>query len=309
MVLCWIALPILAMLSIFSAKYRRLTKESFECLFKTIVFKKCQSKLDQKIRSDISGTILRFSPSLAKAVYKYYIIFTLAFMALFIWSLIIGGIGVYNYVQYGNCNGPDSDGFCIFDPSGQYVGTSDTDIIVPDHIVIPEVSDDDPIFGNPDAQLTIIEFGCYTCPFTQKAEPIINEVLDYYDGRVNLQFKSFIIPTHTLSFEAALAANCALDQGKYEGYHDLLYDNIKTFSVPDITVFAQDLSLDMDVFLTCFENKTYKDEIDDDIVAGIYAGVQGTPTFFINDQKIVGPKPFKTFKKIIDKELKKMDAQ
>jgi len=58
--LCWIALPIFAVLGIFSAKYRKLTIESLECLFKTATFQKCKSGLDDRIKSQITGKLLKY---------------------------------------------------------------------------------------------------------------------------------------------------------------------------------------------------------------------------------------------------------
>ena len=69
-----------------------------------------------------------------------------------------------------------------------------------------------------------------------------------------------------------------------------------------------DMELNQSQFNLCMANQTYKSEADADTLMGIHAGVQGTPTFFINQQKIVGPKPFKTFKKVIDEELAKVSS-
>jgi len=113
MVLCLLALPIFAILGIFSLKYRKLTKDSLECLFKTVTFRKCESGLDDRIRSDITGTFLNYSPKLAKFFYKHYKIISWIVLILFIWSIYSGGIGIYNYVTHGNCNGPNSGNFCL----------------------------------------------------------------------------------------------------------------------------------------------------------------------------------------------------
>lgn len=113
MVLCWIALPILAILGIFSAKYRKLTAESFDCLFRGITFRKCRSNLDERIKSDITGKLMKRSPTAAKWFYRNYKIIGVIILIIMILSLYFTVTGVYNYVKYGNCNGKDSDGFCI----------------------------------------------------------------------------------------------------------------------------------------------------------------------------------------------------
>jgi hypothetical protein len=116
MVLCWLALPVFAVLAIFSAKYRRLTAESLECLFKTATFRKCSSGLDDRIKSQITGKLLKFSPRSAGFFYKNYKIISLIFLVVFIWSTWVSAVAIYNYVEHGNCNGPeDPNGFCIID--------------------------------------------------------------------------------------------------------------------------------------------------------------------------------------------------
>lgn len=113
MVLCWIALPIFALLGIFSFKYRQLTKDSLECLFKTVTLRKCESGLDDKIRSDITATFLKYSPPTAKFFYKNYRVISWIVLIIFLWSTYMGGVGIYNYIQHGNCNGPNSNNICI----------------------------------------------------------------------------------------------------------------------------------------------------------------------------------------------------
>lgn len=305
MVLCLLALPIFAILGIFSIKYRKLTLDALECLFKTITLKKCESGLDDRIKSGVTGTILKYSPKTAKIVYRNYKIFSWIILILFLWSFYVSSVGIYNYINYGNCNGPESTGFCLFDPTGENSKISETDSIIPSEIVMPVLEDDDPIIGNPNAEITIIEFGCFVCPYTQKAEGIVKEILDYYEGKVNLQFKTFYIPGHNESYEAALAASCAKEQGKYLEYHDSLFDLQTSLGMQTYLEIAKNLDLEIEQFKECIITEKYKNEIDSDSLMGIHAGVIGTPTFFINEQRIVGPKPFKTFKKIIDKELKK----
>lgn len=306
MVLCWIALPVFAFLAIFSAKYRRLTAESLECMFRTITFKKCQSGLDDRLRSDITGKLMKFSPGLAKGFYNYYKLIAFVLLILFVWAGYASAVGIYNYAQYGNCNGPDSDGFCLLDPTGQNSGTSGIGGEVRNsEIVLPVLESDDPIIGPEDAELTIIEFGCFRCPYTKRAEPVVREIIDYYDGRVNVQFKNMILPAHDLSYESGLATNCVLeqDESKYMSYHDKLFEAQEVLTYEMFSEIAGVIGLDKEQFSECLSSEKYKAEVEADTLMGINAGVHGTPTFFINDKVIVGPKPFRTFRKVIDGEL------
>lgn len=116
MVLCWLALPVFAVLAIFSARYRRLTAESLECLFRTATLRKCHSGLDDRIKSRITGGLLKFHPGTARFFYKNYKVISLLLLVVFIWSTYVSAVAIYNYVEFGNCNGEeDPNGFCVID--------------------------------------------------------------------------------------------------------------------------------------------------------------------------------------------------
>ncbi len=113
MVLCWIALPIFLFLSIFSAKYRRLTIESIQCLWRTATLRPCKSSLDQRLRSDITAKLMKSNPRLAKGFYNNYKTISFLILVVMLISAYFTGAGIYNYIKYGNCNGADSTAFCV----------------------------------------------------------------------------------------------------------------------------------------------------------------------------------------------------
>jgi len=307
MVLCLLALPIFLVLGIFSVRYRQLTKDSLNCLFHTVTLRKCQSGLDDRIKSQITGHILKFSPRLASITYKNYKLLSWIFLILMIWSAYEGSIGTYNYILYGNCNGPESTGFCLLDPVGKHTGLSLLDTGIGNFSIM--VDTNDPIIGNPDAPITIMEFGCYVCPYTKTAEPTIKQVLNEYSDKVKLQYKDVVIASHQFGYESALSARCANDQGKYEEYHNLLFENQEKLSNESFVEFAEQLNLDVDKFNECFNNQTYKQEVEADNAMAVQLGVTGTPTFIINEHRIVGPKPFRTFKTVIEGVLNNVSIE
>ncbi len=302
MVLCLLAIPLFLVLGIFSAKYRQLAKDALKCIGSTVTLKKCESGLDDRIRAEITGRLLSFAPRTASFVYRSYKILSWIVLLLFIWSAYQTAISGYNYYNYGSCNEPAGTGFCLLNPSG--AGQSDIDTLAPESIIQPDFSSADFIRGNPNATLSIIEFGCYACPYTKKAEPIVQEVLDYYKGKVNLHFKTFLIPRHNMSYSTALSAYCAAEQGAYESYHKELFANQEKLNNQTIADIAQTLNLNLDQFNECRSTQKYKSEIENATLMGKEAGVLGTPTFFINGHVIAGPKPFKTFKTVINEALK-----
>lgn len=302
MVLCFIALPIFAILGIFSVRYRQLTVDSIDCMFKTITLRKCTTGLDKKIKAHISASVFRFSPFLSKIIRKHFAIFSWLLVLLLAWSLVVSSIGVYNYIEFGNCNGPESTGFCVFDPTGSNSAVCGLDYDAPETLTAPPLDSNDPVFGNPDADLQIIYFGCYTCENTKAIEPVVEQILENYGDRLGIHFKSFVIPDHDFSYEAAYAGECALEQDKYTAFHRELF-SVSEITNDSIYGIADYIGLDMVQFDTCLVNQTYADAVEEDMAQGRNAGIPGTPTFFIGDDQIVGTKPYKTFETIIEKHL------
>ena len=178
--------------------------------------------------------------------------------------------------------------------------------------------DDDPIIGNPDAPITIIEFSDFQCPFcarfhTQTLPSIFDEYID--QGKVKLVFRDFPLQNHPNAVPAAVAAECANDQGKFKEMHDVLFDNQNQWNKQEIggalslfSQYATEMQLEKETFDSCLTGGKYIEEIQKDRQQGVDYGVSGTPGFFIgNDQigyvELRGVQPFESFKKIIDAQL------
>jgi len=114
MVLCFIALPVLLILGIFSMKYRILAKDALECIGRTITLRKCKSHLDERIKSHLTGKIIRKSQKIGLFFYKNFQLISIILIIILLLSLFFSITGYLNYRKYGNCNGSDSDGFCVY---------------------------------------------------------------------------------------------------------------------------------------------------------------------------------------------------
>lgn len=110
MVICIIALVAFSILGIWSAKYRRLAKEAFDCTFRMITFRPCVTKLDERIKSKVTSKLMRF-PKLARTFYRNFKIFSWAFVIAFFVSMAYTAYGIYNLVVYGTCD--PSSGSCV----------------------------------------------------------------------------------------------------------------------------------------------------------------------------------------------------
>jgi protein-disulfide isomerase len=313
--ICVIALIVFGILGIFSASYRVIAKEAFNCVFKKITFRKCDTGLDTRLKSEITGRLLRFNHRLGKAIYKYFEVFSWIFLILILTTLFFIGRAGYFYAAYGNCNGPNSDQFCIFDPLGtnkpSTTGTSGEVCAIPGHtenktLTAPPVGELTEGFyqGNPNAKVVIIEFGCYSCHYTKLVEPTVKKVIDKYDGQILYVYKDFpLSTTHINALRASEASFCALDQGKYWEYREYLFANQDRQFTEDLVNYSSEIGLNQDAFKQCLNTKKYQSLVEQSYTEGLNSGITVTPTFFINDKILVGAKDYKEFKKVINSEL------
>ena len=172
-----------------------------------------------------------------------------------------------------------------------------------------------PILGNPNAPITMVEFGDYQCTFCSKFfHETENSIITNYikTGKVKILFKDYIILGQD-SINAANAAHCANDQKLFWEYHSMLYNNwagedTGWADLAHLHEFANTLGLDMDVFSTCMSDLKWNELVNLSSKDGQKLGVSGTPTFFVIDQnndvmKIVGAQHYDVFKQIFDSVL------
>jgi hypothetical protein len=120
--ICIIALPVLLIMGIFSMRYRILAKEAFECIFHMVTFRPCRSKLDQRIKSGLTGKVMKYHPGFAGFLFRNFEVLSWIFVVIFAASIVFSAWGVYNYAVYGNCNGPVPNAFCVFNEVEKGVG-------------------------------------------------------------------------------------------------------------------------------------------------------------------------------------------
>lgn len=163
--------------------------------------------------------------------------------------------------------------------------------------------DDDPSKGKKGAPITLIEFSEYQCPFCKKTRPTIDKILSTYGDKVHYVFRDFPLSFHNQAKDAANAAHCAGDQGKYWEYSDKLWESQGQHSQAKLKEIATGLKLDMTAFEKCAKDGKYYAEINKDAEDGANAGVSGTPAYFVNGLFLSGAQPFEAFKQLIDEEL------
>lgn len=182
----------------------------------------------------------------------------------------------------------------------------------------PTVTESDRVLGAVTAPVTIVEYGDFKCPFCARffveTEPRLRS--QYIDtGLVRLVWRDF----PNIDAESPLAAEagrCADDQDRFWEFHDTLYTFIwDTYYGQGINVegrsaygdrlddLAGQAGLDVDQFRSCLDDGAHRDLVEQDFRAGQAQGVRGTPTFFVNGERVVGAQPFEVFSQLIDSKL------
>ena len=175
-----------------------------------------------------------------------------------------------------------------------------------------------PILGDPNAPITLIEFGDYQCHFCNvHFHNTEHSLLENYieTGKVKMIFKDFTIIGPD-SVKAANGAHCANDQGKFWQYHDILYNNWTGenngwASSDNLLRFAQELELDIEQWSDCMIKSRHSQIISENSKDARDLGITGTPAFFVigpdnNITKINGAQPYENFERVFNSELKKL---
>ncbi len=167
----------------------------------------------------------------------------------------------------------------------------------------PLLADSGHIRGAPDATVNIVEYSDFQCPFCKKAVATLEQLLEEYDGKVNLEYRHLPIPSHEFAPKAAEASECAADQGKFWEYHDILFERQSSLGENSLKRYAADIGLNTTLFESCLGSGVMSPRVRADAEEAAKARVSSTPTFFINGKKVVGAQPIEQFRKVIDGEL------
>jgi protein-disulfide isomerase len=165
-----------------------------------------------------------------------------------------------------------------------------------------------PVMGPANAPITLVEFSDFQCPYCSKAVAQINATLKAYPNDVRLIFKQYPLDSHPAAAISAAASLAAHQQGKFWPMHDVMFANRQKLSRPSILAWAKEIGLDMNRFTKDLDSDAIKKAVLRDQADGDKAGVEGTPTVFINGQKYNGDLAPDAIKSVIDGELKRLAA-
>jgi len=215
---------------------------------------------------------------------------TFAFAVLFIWSMFFrGGDGIT-----GN----------VVAPTGGTQPTIPTGVA---NVNAESLVDDDPVLGDENAPLTIVEFSDFECPFcerfrSQTFDQIKSQYID--TGKVKFVYRDFPLTSiHPMAQKAAEAAECADDQGKFWEYHDVIFERQNLLSITSLKQWAQELGLDTNEFNDCLDSGKHTNEVNKDAQDAQSAGGRGTPFFVVGNVPVSGAQLFANFQAAIESQL------
>ena len=167
-----------------------------------------------------------------------------------------------------------------------------------------KVNNTDHILGSSKAKVTIVEFSDFQCPFCERFFPSLKRALSEYKDTVRLVYRHFPLDSiHPEARPAALASECAAEQGKFWEYHDKLFANQAKLGAAYYPQLAAELKLNTNKFNDCLNSKKYESKVDADYQSGIDAGARGTPHSVVNGVVVSGAVPYEQLKSIIDQAL------
>lgn len=159
--------------------------------------------------------------------------------------------------------------------------------------------------GDPGAPVQMVVFYDYQCPFCRSAAPTIEQLRAKYQDRIAITFRHFLLESiHPQARAAALAAECAADQGRFEVMHHVLFDNATRLGNVPWERLAEEAGVpDIQTFTNCFVDGRHSDRIARDRMAVAMLGISSVPGFVINGTVVTGAKPFEVLDGLVQAAL------
>lgn len=306
---CIVALIVFGILGIFSASHRALAREAFDCVFRRITFRPCNTGFQEKIKGKILSRLINRSTWLTKVVNKNYELLAWIFFILMVGSTFWILRGGYNFYVYGSCNGLNESGFCAFDPSGENnkISTSENGLACG----ITQINESNLTLNNVDLSYfpsknmeyknNFVFVGCYACDYSRKVYPEITKLLE--DKKVNYTFAHYPVKGHT-EFLSNIGY-CVYEnyEEKFWEFNDYLFTADKDYVInkSNTNEILNKFDFDVDIINQCVGSEKTNLIVAKQIEELNKTNIYGTPTIFINNKPFVGPKPLRVYKSAINK--------
>jgi len=156
--------------------------------------------------------------------------------------------------------------------------------------------------GSSTAQVTLVEFADYECPYCQKVAADVKKLKDDFGDKISLTYKDFPLPMHARAEKAAEAARCANKQNRFWEFHDEIFHS-KELDTDQLKAQARSLNLDTVSFDKCLDSGEEAAAVDKDKKEGMRLGINGTPAFFVNGHYLSGALDYATLRKVVEQQM------
>lgn len=302
---CIVAAVILSIMGIFSASNRRLAAEALDCVFHRITFRPCTTGFDEKMKAKILGKVITRSERSARWLNRNFELLSWLFFVIMLGASVMFVRGIVLFYTTGNCNGAASTAFCVFDPTGENTKTSSVGIEGACPIPSADNNDGALTLENVDLSIWPVEnqgagnkmvfIGCYACEYTREVYPGIRALVDRYGP----EFYFGEYPTKLSTDYLSQVGYCAYkqDQEKYWQMNDALFaaDVADLEDQDAIRNILTGVGLDTAAIDTCVADPTTEENVQKLFTEIQKTNFYGTPTIFINNEPIVGPRPYRVY--------------
>lgn len=170
----------------------------------------------------------------------------------------------------------------------------------------PPVSELDHMTGDPQAPVTLVEYGDFQCPHCGAAYPIVKQIVKDYKDKMAFVFRHFpLAEAHPYAQAAAIASEAAANQGKFWQMYALIFENQRLLGVEMLLQLAESLKLNMTTFGHDFKDPKLFKKVEDQFESGILSGVNGTPSFYINGIKYEDSYDYESLSRTLDQVTSK----
>ncbi len=145
---------------------------------------------------------------------------------------------------------------------------------------MPKVSADDHIRGNANADVVMVEYSDFECPFCKTFKPTIDQALQEYGDKVALVYRHYPLSFHPKAQKSAEGAECAAELGGNDAFwqfHDIMFERMPDIELSEMSGVAGEIGLDATAFQSCVDSGKHAQKVADMMSGGSAAGVQGTP--------------------------------
>lgn len=171
-----------------------------------------------------------------------------------------------------------------------------------------------PVLGDTNAPVTIYEYGSFACEHCAHIQPVVQEVMSRYEGKVKLVFINFVLGQAANQLRAAQAGICAAEQRRFWEFERIMFERQKSWvqdpnPVPLWLNYASQAGIDTNRLFQCIDSEKTQRALQEQTMMGAGQMVQRTPTFLIGDKRLVNPASVDEFAKIIDEQLKTLKKE